>query len=601
MPFKRDIYFHVLDRELQQTLATPLSENMILRLLRVGLLATQNLYISFSHLCESSQLYPNVTKYLLFLQERSAVAFLLADRELGAFYEKRQELYFFDKDRYPFYFQQNKIIRPVSPCLPRETSSTEFIRNSLIAIKHEDLRVRKLHAAKNPYVLELLEKHMPENPLQALTIHAFEPAFEDTRIFSYDKQHETKARARQELTEALSYFHSEAILNETGTTIFTDIPSCEKYDILAYHPYYSFQIYELILSPLIDFVEVTDPVSYQKQLEDIIDFRNSDYFQFFCTTIYNIVCEIYQLQAANKSLNYNIWYWTLCQKIKKVVYNVRKESSFQPFCIDNAILYIERLESALQSHFFIERTSTSMLIKEKKKVLILTANDIEHHTALEALDQQSIAYNPVSVGSNVYYQASLDNNNIYILKCMPGSVGSASSTLAVYDAINQLKPVAIIAGGVAFGCKKDKQKMGDILLSKQIWQYDPQKQTETQIIRRGDKATSSAALLNRFSSAIAKWERDYPNISIHTGLIASGEVLVNNPTFVEQLKQSEPEIIGGEMEGAGILSAAERKACDWILVKAICDWGAKKTDEYQPQAAKNAFQFIFYVLKEFPL
>ena len=55
------------------------------------------------------------------------------------------------------------------------------------------------------------------------------------------------------------------------------------------------------------------------------------------------------------------------------------------------------------------------------------------------------------------------------------------------------------------------------------------------------------------------------------------------------------------MEGSGVLSAAERENCNWIVVKAICDWGAKKTDAYQPQSAQNAARYVLYVLNLFPL
>ena len=217
------------------------------------------------------------------------------------------------------------------------------------------------------------------------------------------------------------------------------------------------------------------------------------------------------------------------------------------------------------------------------------------------LDRQNIPCSPICGRNNVYFQASFKSYSLMILKCMPGSGGSAGSTLAVQEAIADFSPIAVIACGVAFGCKPEKEKMGDIMVSKQIWQYDPRKITEESIIRRGDKATASAPLLHRFSTAIASWGREHPDVPVHMGLIASGEVLVNSKDFLDELKQSEPEIIGGEMEGSGVLSAAERENCNWIVVKAICDWGAKKTDAYQPQSAQNAARYVLYVLDFFPL
>ena len=52
----------------------------------------------------------------------------------------------------------------------------------------------------------------------------------------------------------------------------------------------------------------------------------------------------------------------------------------------------------------------------------------------------------------------------------------------------------------------------------------------------------------------------------------SGEKLVDNLDFRDQLLNLEPEAIGGEMEGAGLYVACQDKKVDWILVKAVCDW-----------------------------
>jgi len=89
---------------------------------------------------------------------------------------------------------------------------------------------------------------------------------------------------------------------------------------------------------------------------------------------------------------------------------------------------------------------------------------------------------------------------------------------------------------------------------------------------------------------------------VHIGLLLSGEKLVDNYDFREQLRQLEPEAIGGEMEGAGLYAAAQRKRVDWLVIKAICDWadGEKGYQKQQRQqiAAENAAGFVMYVLKQ---
>jgi hypothetical protein len=72
-------------------------------------------------------------------------------------------------------------------------------------------------------------------------------------------------------------------------------------------------------------------------------------------------------------------------------------------------------------------------------------------------------------------------------------------------------------------------------------------------------------------------------------------------------------VIGGEMEGQGLYYATESRVLqiakpplakpDWIVVKGVCDWGAGKNVngqqkiEDQNLAARNAYEFVFYVIE----
>jgi hypothetical protein len=85
-------------------------------------------------------------------------------------------------------------------------------------------------------------------------------------------------------------------------------------------------------------------------------------------------------------------------------------------------------------------------------------------------------------------------------------------------------------------------------------------------------------------------------------LVLSGEKLIDHPEFRKRLLERAPEAIGGEMEGAGLYAAAHQHHVDWILVKAISDWAdgkkAQHKDENQALAARNAAEFVFYVLSQ---
>lgn len=55
---------------------------------------------------------------------------------------------------------------------------------------------------------------------------------------------------------------------------------------------------------------------------------------------------------------------------------------------------------------------------------------------------------------------------------------------------------------------------------------------------------------------------------------------------MRELRREFPDAIAGEMEGTGIHEATmQGEKPDWIMVKAISDWGYGKVDDGQPTAA----------------
>jgi nucleoside phosphorylase len=201
-----------------------------------------------------------------------------------------------------------------------------------------------------------------------------------------------------------------------------------------------------------------------------------------------------------------------------------------------------------------------------------------------------------TVKDKTYYDlGSHGNVQVFMVQSEMGIATPGGALLTVDHAIDRLKPQAVIMCGIAFGLRPNKQKIGDILISKQLEYYEPQKiDSQNGQIPRGDRVTASERLLDRFQSA----DHDWNGSQTHFGLVLSGEKLVNEPTFLKRLLEIEPEAIGGEMEGAGLYAAARNTKVDWILAKAICDWAdGNKSDKNQAKAAKNAASFVLHVLQ----
>jgi nucleoside phosphorylase len=173
--------------------------------------------------------------------------------------------------------------------------------------------------------------------------------------------------------------------------------------------------------------------------------------------------------------------------------------------------------------------------------------------------------------------------------------------MVTVEMIQAWELAAVIMVGIAFGKDSAKQAIGNVLVSERIVPYEPQRIGLTSNEDRGSETSAGAVLLNRFRNVVG-WCFKAPDgrqCGFQTGPILSGEKLVDNPEFKRKLFERYPTAVGGEMEGAGVAAAAERKHCEWIVVKAICDWGdGTKTKMHQGFAAAASVDLVEHVLNQ---
>jgi nucleoside phosphorylase len=207
----------------------------------------------------------------------------------------------------------------------------------------------------------------------------------------------------------------------------------------------------------------------------------------------------------------------------------------------------------------------------------------------------------VFVGNNTYYFGRLGACKVALCMTSMGSIGRDSSLNVTGEFIDEWNLKAVIMLGIAFGKDSSKQSIGQILVSDRIIAYEPTRMGATEAVSRGQEPSASPLLLNRFRNVI-NWHFASPNgkiCDLQIGPLLSGEKLVDNPEFKDQLFKQHPTAIGGEMEGAGFASAAERKKCDWIVIKAICDWGdGTKEKQHQAFAAAASVSLAIHVFNQ---
>jgi adenosylhomocysteine nucleosidase len=192
-----------------------------------------------------------------------------------------------------------------------------------------------------------------------------------------------------------------------------------------------------------------------------------------------------------------------------------------------------------------------------------------------------------------------------------GRLGSAARAIRFQQATGAQ---AIVQIGMAFGVNPAKQLLGDVVVSSSLIPYDNRDVNpaprnlldrilglpERDIVSygRASRQPARAALMELFKREAIS--REY-SFKIHIGAMLSGAARIGSERFRRELVACVPggedEIIGGEMEGVGLLSASvDRDDPAWCVVKGISDFADSNRDrsieEYRRVACQNAARFV---------
>ncbi|WP_327693350.1 phosphorylase family protein [Streptomyces sp. NBC_00459] len=240
------------------------------------------------------------------------------------------------------------------------------------------------------------------------------------------------------------------------------------------------------------------------------------------------------------------------------------------------------------------------LMEKRTRLLILVVTSGERDAVFRAVAEIN-GKKPTAqfLGDRTVFDLGVVSEvEIHLVQSEQAAGGPAGAALVTSSVIDRLTPDFLVMVGICCGLRPQEQTLGDIVVSSQLRLMDHRKVADRQggdplVILRGDKVTPSGLLLDRLRAA----EVDWPGAPVHYGLMLSSSVLIDSVSVRDQLVALEPDGRGAEMEGGGVYAAAAKGRTDWILVKAISDWGIGKNDDAQPLAARNAAEFVVHMIR----
>ncbi|MCI9428161.1 MAG: hypothetical protein HFI81_10505 [Eubacterium sp.] len=232
--------------------------------------------------------------------------------------------------------------------------------------------------------------------------------------------------------------------------------------------------------------------------------------------------------------------------------------------------------------------------------LFVTANEHER----EAFEARFILKEKRNILGKPYYMGRFGNYTVAYIHMEEQGPTNPAATPLVGELVRELNPIAVVMVGIAFGADESKQKIGDVLVSDKILPYDSQKVLKDKTIYKEVPKEVGFQLLNAFRE-YRDWNYYLTNSMksvVHIGSMLTGSSLIDNYEFRSRLLTDfvDNKPIGGEMEAQGIYTISRLHGIpEWIIVKAICDWGYNKNnpnkEKDQEIAANAAVDYCYHV------
>ena len=250
----------------------------------------------------------------------------------------------------------------------------------------------------------------------------------------------------------------------------------------------------------------------------------------------------------------------------------------------------------------------------KVDVVLLTALLEEHQALHDALLPHAASEETYQGICNKEYRIlSLNTQHHGILRVAlphPLGTGQLAAAISTSEMLLDIAPSITLLVGIA-GCMGDSSKFmrGDVVISNQIHDYEPRKESNGEVKPRWRTYSSDDQLVRRIGADLATLEWAEPLIPLRPndsrkpsqafiGNVFSGNaVLADDEVKAELLSRSPNPVLAIEMEAAGVAAVLQRDGTNnhFVMIKAFSDYagsdkvdGAPDKDRFHEYACKSA-------------
>jgi nucleoside phosphorylase len=205
-----------------------------------------------------------------------------------------------------------------------------------------------------------------------------------------------------------------------------------------------------------------------------------------------------------------------------------------------------------------------------------------------------------------YNLGKLADSRVMAVQTEMGPFSYGGSAARAINAMIETGATGIISLGMAFGVDRERQPLGTLLVSKMLLPYDDRevvtKDGRVHVDYGGVTPHESKPALVQILEREAQMPEWNGRVSFGAVLTGGAKIrctayrneLVNNLSIHGEI------VVGGEMEGVGMLATCDREQPTWVLVKGVPDYADEQRDtdveHGREMACRNAARFVLKAL-----
>jgi len=241
------------------------------------------------------------------------------------------------------------------------------------------------------------------------------------------------------------------------------------------------------------------------------------------------------------------------------------------------------------------------------RTLLFVATPDEIRELQGAADDLHLPFEPIERESGTYFDlGQVGTGTVYARQTAIGAIGfEGSAARAIYCSF-ETNARNIISVGMAFGINPLVQTAGDVLVASSLLPYDLRDVRSDAGLPKYDYGRvhsfpAAEGLLAIFRRERERGERPY---KVHIGAMLTGSAHISCRAYRDHLATRCAEkgdmVVGGEMEGAGLLSLSAKSESRWVIVKGMIDFADENRDavykKNRKAACRNAARFVLEAL-----